>query len=49
MEFDQEALPLEAQLPYFGPREDIDLGEVLEDNDAHMGYCQIERDAFMIL
>lgn len=36
VQFDEELLALEAYLAYFGPRERVDLGEVLKDEYAHV-------------
>lgn len=49
VKFDEELLPLEAKLSDFRPGERVDLGGVLEDNDAHMSDSQIQRQAFVIL
>jgi len=49
MKLDEELLPLEAQLADLGPREAVDLGEVLKDEDAHVGHSQIQRNSVVVL
>ncbi len=41
-------LALEAQLADLGPRERVDLGVVLEDEEAHVGHAQVELHALVV-
>jgi hypothetical protein len=49
MEFDEELFPLEAELPDLGPGEGVDLGEVLEDEDAHARHRQVQDHTLVVL
>ena len=49
MKFDEVLLPLEAELPDLRPGEGVDLGVVLEDQDAHMDYGKVQGYSFVIL
>ena len=49
MKFDEVLLPLEAELPDLRPGEGVDLGVVLEDQDAHVGHCQVQGNSLVIL
>ena len=49
MKFDEEPLPLEAELPYLGPAEGVDPRVVLEDDDAHVRHSQVEWNTLVIL
>ena len=42
-------LPLETKLPYFCPREWVNLGDVLEDKDSYMTDSQLKLNSTMIL
>ncbi len=41
VKFDQKLFPLEREFPDFGPRESVDFGKILEDQDPHVRYGQI--------
>ena len=49
MKLDQELLPLEADFPDLCPREAVDLGHVLEDEDAGVGDGEVQGNAVMVL
>lgn len=49
VQFDEEAFPLEGDLPDLGPAEGVNLGDVLEHHDAHVCDRQIQRHAFVVL
>ena len=49
MEFNEKLLHLEAQLSDLGPGKGVDLGVVLEDQDAHMDYGKVQGYSFVIL
>lgn len=49
MQLDEELASLETQLSDLGPRERVDLGAVLKDEDAEMRDRQRERHALVIL
>ena len=49
MKFYQELFPLEAELPDLGPGEGVDLGEVLEDEDPHVGHRQAQAHTLVVL
>ena len=39
MKFNEEFLPLEAELPDLGPGEGVDLGAGLKHEDTKVGHC----------
>lgn len=49
MEFDKELLSLEAQLPNLGPGERVDLCQILEDENPHVGHGKMKWYSLMIL
>lgn len=49
MQLDEEALPLERDLPDLRPGEGVDFGVVLEHDYAHVGHSQVERDVLVVL
>jgi hypothetical protein len=49
MKFDEELFPLEAELPDLGPGEGVDLGEVLEDEHAHVGHSKVQAHPLVVL
>jgi hypothetical protein len=49
VEFYEELFPLEAELPDLGPGEGVDLGEVLEDEDAHARHRQVQAHTLVVL
>jgi hypothetical protein len=49
MKFDEILLPLEAELPDLCPGEGVDLGVVLEDQDAHVSHRQVQGNPLVVL
>ena len=49
MQLYDEFLTLKTQLADFCPRERVDFGKVLKNNEACVSDGKLERDAFMIL
>jgi hypothetical protein len=49
MKFHEEAFSFKANFANLGPGKSINLGEVLEDNDAHVCNSQVQWNTFMIL
>lgn len=49
MKFHKEAFSFKADFSYLGPGKSIDLGEVLEDNNAHVCHSQVQWHTLMIL
>lgn len=49
MQLDEELFPLEAQLPDLGPRERVDFGKVLKNEDAHVSHGQVEGNSLVVL
>lgn len=49
MKFHKEAFPFKADFANLGPGKSINLGEVLEDNNAHMCHSQVQWYTLMIL
>jgi len=49
MEFDKKFLASETQLANLGPRERVDLGLMLEDEDAHVSDGQLQSNALVVL
>lgn len=49
MKFHKKAFSFKADFANLGPRKSINLGEVLEDNNAHMCHSQIQWYTLMIL
>lgn len=49
MKFHKKAFSFKADFANLGPRKSINLGEVLEDNNAHMCHSQVQWYTLMIL
>jgi hypothetical protein len=49
MKFHKKAFSFKANFANLGPRKSINLGEVLEDNNAHVCHSQIQWHILMIL
>ena len=49
MQFDEELLPLEAELPDLGPGEGVDLGAGLEHQNTSMRHSQAQSHALVVL
>jgi len=49
MQLDNELLPLKTQLADFCPRERVDFGEVLKNNEACVCDSKLQCDALVVL
>lgn len=49
MKFHKKAFSFKADFANLGPGKSINLGEVLEDNNAHMCHSQVQWHTLMIL
>jgi hypothetical protein len=49
MQFNEELLPLEAQLTDLGPRKCVYLNHILKDKNAKVCHGQLEVHSFVVL